>query len=280
MQAADGFWGLKGWQWMFLVEGLPGCFLAVVAYFYLTDRPSEAKWLSEKQKAIVLADLEAESSAKSTSHASFKEALKDKRFYLLVGMAVALISGIGGLALWVPAIIRLLGVKGDLNVGLLGAIPYVAGVAAQQLIARNSDKRQERMWHAAAPAALAAVFWACLPFVQHSVWLSLGCLSLISMGTFGATGPFWATPTNFLKGRAAAGGIALITTCGSISAFFSPILVGWAADRTGNLSFGQFYYGTLMAIGVVLLLLLGKIQRSGAPALDASAVDSAKIAEA
>lgn len=255
MRSMDGFQGMAGWQWLFLIEGLPGCFLAVIAYYYLTNTPREAGWLTGRQKAILIRDLEAEQAAKQHVHGRFLDALKDIRFYSLAVMAMAMISGLAGLSLWVPTIIQRTGVKDVWHVGLLAALPYVCGVIAQQLIARSSDRHQERKWHAAGAGLFGAAAWLALPFVSDNTALSIVALICVGIGMFGATGPFWSMPANYLRGTAAAGGIALITTVGSISAFFSPILVGWATQRSGTLSFGQFYFGTFLAVGALLLLL-------------------------
>lgn len=259
MRGMDGVYGLAGWQWLFLIEGLPGCLLAVAAYYYLTNTPREAAWLTERQKAILIRDLEADQSARrQTSHARFSDALKDPRFYTLALMAMAMISGLAGLSLWVPTIVRRAGVEDVLHVGLISALPYVCGVVAQQLIARSSDKRQERRWHAVLPGLFGAAAWLTLPLVSHDTVLSIVAVTCVGIGMFGATGPFWSMPANSLRGTAAAGGIALITTFGSISGFFSPILVGWATERSGSLAFGQFYFGALLAAGALCLLLSPK----------------------
>jgi D-galactonate transporter len=273
MHSMGGLAGLKGWQWLFLIEGLPGCLLAVIALYYLTDRPDQARWLTPAQKAIVLADLEADGAAKKdTSHTSMMGALKDKRFYVLALMAMAMIAGLGGLALWVPTVIQRTGVSNVWHVGLLAAVPYILGVVSQQVVAWSSDRRNERRWHAAGPALVGAVAWCLLPVVKDSTWASMVVVTLVSMGMFGATGPFWSTPANYLRGTAAAGGIALITTAGAIAGFFSPILVGWLADTTGQLAAGQYYFGGLLAVGA-LALVFGLRTRP-------AAADAARLASA
>ncbi|HTI66338.1 MAG TPA: MFS transporter [Caulobacteraceae bacterium] len=266
MHNMGGMAGLRGWQWLFLLEGLPGCLLAAIALYYLTDRPDQARWLTPAEKAIVAAELEADAAAqRDTSHATFAGALKDKRFYVLALMSMAMISGLGGLALWVPTVIQRTGVTNVWHVGLLAAVPYLCGVAAQQGVAWSSDRRGERRWHAAAPALVGAVAWCLLPVVKDSTWMSVVVVTLVSMGMFGATGPFWSTPANYLRGTAAAGGIALITTAGAVAGFFSPIVVGWLTDRTGQLASGQYYFGGLLAAGAVALLV-GLRPKAGAVA--------------
>lgn len=255
MHSLDGLAGLKGWQWLFVVEGSPGCVLGLLSYWLLADRPADAKWLSETQKRWIAEDLAAESSARGvTRQHSLRGALRDPRLYVLAMMSIALISGIGGISLWLPTIVRDSGVTDIFHIGLLSALPYIVAVIVQQWVARSSDRRQERRWHAALPAAVAALGWFLLPIVQDVTWLALGVLTLMTAGSFGATGPFWSLPATYLSGTAAAGGIAIVTTFGGISGFFSPILVGWTATATGSLASGQIYYGTLMALGAAVLI--------------------------
>ncbi len=257
MTSMEGVAGLHGWQWLFLIEGLPGCALAIVAFFYLTNKPSEAKWLTDRQKTLLAEDLEREAVVTGVQkHGRFVDAIKDPRFFSLAIMAAAMISGLAGLALWIPTIIRESGIKDMVTVGLLSALPYVFGVVAQQMIARSSDRRQERRWHAAAPALFGALSWLCLPLAQGNVVLSVMAVCGIGIGMFGATGPFWSLPATYLKGTAAAGGIAIITSCGAAAGFVSPIIVGWLIDHTGSMASAQIYFGTLLAFGAILLVVL------------------------
>ena len=257
MASTDGVGGLHAWQWLFLLEGLPGVALAIIVYFCLTDAPSQAKWLSDSEKAAVKADLDAEAAAKTkTASATWTAVFRDKRFYALAFMAMALIGTINGITLWVPTVIKQSGVRGILQVSLLSSVPYICAVVVQQIIARRSDRRQERTLHAAIPALVAAAGWFLLPQLKDSVPLALGCLCLIAGATFGATGPFWTMPASLLSGVASATGIALVTTAGGIAAFVSPIIVGWAADRTGSLDAGLYFYGGLAGAAAVLLIAL------------------------
>lgn len=256
MHSFDGLAGLRGWQWLFIVEGLPGCVLGIAAYVVLADKPSDARWLSADQKAWIENDLakEATSRGGGVKHHKLSAALRDRRLYALSMMSIALISGIGGISLWLPTIVRSSGVTNVLHIGLLSAVPYIVAVIVQQWVARRSDRMLERRWHAAVPALVAALGWFVLPLVQDHAWLALFMLTLITAGSFGTTGPFWSLPATYFSGTAAAGGIAIVTTCGGIAGFFSPIVVGWATTATGSLALGLVYYGTLMALGALALL--------------------------
>jgi MFS family permease len=256
MSGLSGVHGLAGWQWLFIAEGVPAVVCGVVAFFYLQDTPRDAKWLSDREKALVLADLEAESAAqKDRSHHSFGAALRAPKFYYLVGLALALIAGTGGISFWLPTIIRNSGIRDVSMIGMLSAIPFIVGVAVQQIIALHSDKTLERRWHAATPALFAGAGWILMPAVADHPMMSLVLLTLTTAGTLGAMGPFWTLPSSFLVGPARAGGIALITTLGGVGSFFSPWLVGWLTTVTHSLAMGQYYYGILMTAGAVILLI-------------------------
>jgi sugar phosphate permease len=275
LHTLDGVWGWRGWQWMFLVEGLPSAVMGVVAYFVLSDSPESASWLTERQRGNIVGELQAEAQAEhGQSHSAFGAALRDKRFYVLVGMSVGLIAGIAGIFLWLPTVIRQSGVNNLSYVGMISAVPFAVGIAAQQLIARHSDRVQERRWHAGIPTLVSALGWALLPLFQHNPWIALLLMTFVTAGCLGGTGPFWTMPALYLSGAAAAGGIALITTVGGIGAFFSPALVGWVTTATGSLQFGFYYYAVILAAGAVLMLV-GTRPR-GVPSSSAAATGAMK----
>lgn len=256
LHMTDGLLGLRGWQWLFVAEGLPAAIMGVVAYFTLPDRPESATWLSSRQLEIITAELQAEQSSKAgKSHGDFLAALRDRRLYVLVGMSIGLIAGGAGIPLWLPTILRNVGVKDASTIGLLAAIPYLVAMVVQQIVARHSDKTQERRWHAAIPTFACALGWMLLAQVTDSPVVAVVLLTVMTAGYLGATGPYWTIPAMYLSGPAAAGGIALITTCGGIGAFFAPTFVGWLTSQTGSLAYGLYFYGAVMALGAVLLLV-------------------------
>jgi nitrate/nitrite transporter NarK len=230
--------------------------LGIAVYLHLDDRPEQAAWLSPSRKALLMQDLAAEAKAKRAhGHSSFLLALRDRRFYMLAGMAVALISGLAGLNIWLPTIIRNGGTANLLDIGLLSSLPYAVGVLAQLANGWHSDRTQERRWHAALPALAAGLGWCALPLATGHAGLSLALTILISAGSFAATAPFWTLPSLYLSGTAAAGGIATITTLGGLGAFVSPAVVGFLTSETGSLALGQCYYGLLLCLGAGMLVL-------------------------
>jgi MFS family permease len=257
MHTFEGVAGMKGWQWMFIIEGAPACLLGLVAYFYLQDGPASAKWLTPAQKNIIAEDLAASSGAKRVGGGehSFLDALRDPKLYWLSGMGVAVLVSTGGVFFWLPTIIRKTGIENVMTIGALSVVPFMIALVMQYLNARHSDRTGERRWHVAIPALVAAAGWATLPSVQSSVPLSLLMMTLATAGTLGLTGPFWTLPSSFLTGKAAAGGIALLSTAAGMGSVFSPMLVGWLSSTTGSLAMGQYYFAALMLIGAVTLLI-------------------------
>src|ERR1700728_1046336 len=258
MRWLNGAGGLKGWQWLFLIDGLPSCVLGVVAYLVLSNEPSQAKWLTDSEKATVLRDLEEDRKAKAPrANGSFGRALRHHRFYLIACMAYALLSSVGGVFLWLPTIVRNSGIKNVWDVGLVSAVPFLIGVIVQIGVARHSDNQLERRWHTAVPALVGALGWVMLPFFLKSPGLMLLMITLATTGSLAAMGPFWTMPSAIFSGTAGAAGIALITTIGGFGGFVSPILVGWIASRTGSLVAGLYYFATIMLLGALGIIMIG-----------------------
>jgi len=262
MHGMGGVMGLKGWQWLFLLEGAPALIFAIVVFVVMRDKPADAKWLSAAERDLIERDLAADQAASAPGqHHSFADALKSPRFYLLVGMGVALLASASNISFWLPTIIQHSGVQNNLTIGLLSMAPYIVGVIAQQWVARRSDLHGERRWHAAVCATISAVGWCSLPLVSDNPTLSLVALIATAGGTFATMGPFWAMPGLYLSRKAAAGGIALISTLAGIGSLISPVLVGWLNDATKTPAAGQYYLAALLLVGAVTVLAMGPHDR-------------------
>ncbi|WP_230388225.1 MFS transporter [Pseudomonas putida] len=244
-----GVWGLKGWQWMFLIEGIPAILLGVLALKVLVDSPSQAVWLTNTEKEIHSRLVGSSSSA----HSSFGQALRDPRIYLMAFGYFCLICGIYSMSFWLPSIIRDSGVDDLMSIGFLTAIPYIVAIIMMQILGRSSDANNERRWHTAVPALLAACSLATSTIFDGNLIASLVFLSIGTALVWGAYTVFWAIPAQYLQGTAAAGGIAVINTIGLLGGFVSPALIGWLKSVTGSPDAGILAMAILLAVGSLLL---------------------------
>lgn len=256
MKDMAGVHGLAGWQWMFVIEGLPATVLGLITYFYLTDGPRHARWLSDAEQRLLQADLDADRTAKAghASH-SFRAALRHARVYLLAAVYFTLTAGTMAISFWMPALIRAFGVADVLQVGLYSAIPYGLSAIGIVLISRHSDRHMERRRHYAFCAIGGGMALALLAQPAPSLAALIALLSVATILTNAALPVFWSIPPSYLSGTGAAGGIALISSLGQVGSFVSPTLIGWVKTHTGRLDNGLYAIGGLLVAGGVLLLL-------------------------
>ncbi|ACY32230.1 MULTISPECIES: MFS transporter [Comamonas] len=243
-------WGFRNWQWLLFLEGLPAVVAGIVAWFYLTDKPQDAKWLTNQEKLIVLNALEEENRQKpENAPSSLMAALRDPRVYVIAaGWATVPICGTI-LNYWTPTIIKQTGVSNMLHIGFLSALPYLVGAVAMLFIARSSDLRLERRWHFALSTTAGAIGALMLTLFTESPVAAIVCLSLVSVSYFAAAAIVWTIPPNYLTGEAAAGGIGVISSLGQVGAFFAPIVLGWVKSATGSFSAGILLVAALVFIG-------------------------------
>ena len=258
MNDLAGYQGLKGWQWMFILEGLPTTFLGLFIFFYLDDKPDDAKWLSTEEKALIRHNLALEQ-AGAGGHGhdlqSFLGALKDPKVYVLSFAYFCFICGVYMISFWLPTLIKEMGVSNPLHVGLLAAIPYSVTTVGMIAIGIHSDRTLERRWHCALPAFLGALALVGLIYSSGNMTASFVLLSLASLGIITTMPLFWSIPTGYLKGPAAAGGIAFINSLGLIGGFLSPFVLGWIKTSTGSLELGNWLMAGVMAAGGLVILL-------------------------
>ena len=249
--------GLGSWRWLFILEGIPALVGGVLTYRLLPSRPSEARFLAEDEKDWIIQELKREEEDKRRAHSvSAAGALVHGRVWYLACIAFALGTALYIASFWLPQIVKALSSRySNTAVGLLVMVPNVAGLVFMIVISRSSDRRQERRWHAAIPACVGGI--ACLLFgATHSAFLSIALLCLIAVGIYGAVGPFWALPCEFLTGFSAASGIALVTSIANLGGFVGPYAVGLIQQRTGNLQGSLLVAGVALLVFATLLLLL------------------------
>ena len=251
----DGWHGLAGWQWLFLLEGLPAVLLGVVVLFYLTDAPHEARWLEPEEREWLAATIRAEQSVAERHAIGLGRALLHPTVWLLCLILFACQAGSYGLQFWVPQIIQGMAGFTNLQIGLISAIPYAAASIGMIWIGASSDRSGERLLHLAIPTAVAAVGFVVSAFYTTPVPGMLA-LTIAAVGVISTRGPFWALPTRFLTGKAAAGGIALINLFAAISGFVGPYAVGYLVKVTGSYAAGMLFLAALMVLGALLCIPL------------------------
>ena len=250
----DGFYGLKGWQWLFLLEGLPAVILGLVVAFYLTDRPEQASWLTRGEREWVVSELTRERQACSSPHL-IREALTNGTVWLLGSIFLLVAAGFYGYSFWSPLIVQSLFHVSNLGIGLiLGAISAVT-IICMLLNSAHSDRTTERRLHIAIPLSVMGVgFLACAAL--HQPLLILLALALVPIGHCSSYGPFWSMPTQFLTGPAAASGIALVATIASVGGFLGPYLIGFLKGRTETHTTGFVILGIAAVVAALLSLRL------------------------
>jgi MFS family permease len=269
----NGFVGLRGWQWMFLVEGLPSAILGIIVLIRLDDDPGDAKWLSVSEKKIVVDALRMDSSAAS-NHQTLSRALADWRVYLLGLIFFLAVLGTYVLAFWQPIMIKEMGVTSIMAVGLYSTIPAAAAVISKIWIGHHSDKSRELRWHFAISALAGAAGMLLMPMFPHSQLWGIACLTLATAGVHGCIPIFWSVPGLYLSGTAAAGGIAVISTMGNLSGAVGPAALGFIRNATGRFDVGlQIVAGLLLLGGVLLFALLSKRRQLAVLATASSSTD-------
>jgi len=248
--------GLEGWQWLFLLEGIPAVLMGVVIFIILPNRPQNVKWLSPAEKIWIQSRLDEEAlQSKGKVHARLSEVFRSGRIWLLCLIYFLLTVGIYGYEMWLPSIIKEFSGLSYSLVGLINAVPYVIAMVFMVWIGYHSDRTGERRWHVAIAAFSAALGFGLSAWLNNP-FLSLAALMMALIGLKSAMAPFWALSTTFLSGTAAAGGIALINSVGNLGGFVGPTLVGVINDRTGSIENSLWILGgALLLMGILVLLI-------------------------
>ncbi|MBP0619191.1 MFS transporter [Cupriavidus consociatus] len=249
-----GIAGMAGWQWMFLLQGLPTVLVGLLVLKYLDDRPAAARWLAPHERDVLARDMAAEQSHKGDT--GIRPVLTSPRVWALALVYFAFVSGLYGVSFWLPSIIRGTGVADPLQIGLLSAVPWMFGVVAMYWVAASADRHLEQRWHAAL-AALAGAAGLVLSVAMHgNQWLAMAGLTVATMGIMATLPVFWALPTMLLGGAGAAAGIALINSFGNLSGFSAPFLVGLIHDATHSTDAGLYMLAGWLVAGAALVLLV------------------------
>ena len=243
--------GIAGWRWLFILEGLPAILLGTIAFFYLTDLPGQAKWLAPDQRQWIEKKLQEERSAAGFAAMPIRQALTSSTILLLAAVCFLNYFAYYSFLFWLPTMFKRQSGFSDLNVGLLGALPYAALFVAMLVNGWHSDRQCERRWHCAVPSLIAAV--ALLGLAAHPQSIPV-LLTLFTLATIGNAylPALWAMPTELLCKSAAAASVGMINAVGSVAGFAGPYFFGYM-----NTKFGSFSYGlTVLALSSLAAGLL------------------------
>jgi ACS family tartrate transporter-like MFS transporter len=258
------WFGLSGWRWLFIFEGIPAIVFGIVTYFYLTDWPREARWLPAEESAWITRQLEQEIQEKKEAHApTVWESLRQREVILLTFVYFFAVSSIYSLTIWLPTYLKRASGMSNLAVTMLAIIPYVAVLLAMLVNGWHSDRTRERRWHTAIPLLLgAAAFLFTICFNSH-FWLAFAGLTVASVAN-AFLPSFWPLPSLFLGESAAAASIGLINSIGNLGSFFTPAIIGYFLDRTHSFVPGFLYVIVSLLLSVLLLfsVRLPKAERS------------------
>lgn len=259
---AHGLFGLEGWRIMFFGVAVPAILVGVIAWFYLADKPADAKWLTDPEKNWLTTELAKEEQVKRQSHSILAgKALLNGRVWVLCMTYFGLIYGLYALAFFLPTIIAgfegQYGTKFDIfQKGLITAIPYLPAALALFLWSRDATKRGVQAWHIGIPALVGAISIPIALYMKSPV-TTVATITVTACAIFSALPNFWAIPARFLSGAAAAAGIALINTIGNVAGFAAPYITGAVKDATGSYQVPMFIVGGFMLLSAVLAFAIG-----------------------
>lgn len=249
------WFGLAGWRWLFILEGAPAIILGVVTIFYLTDWPHQAAWLPDDEREWITSELEREKQAKQVAH-SYRvwEALRHREVILLTLAYFFMVTSVYGFNFWLPTIIKKLSGSSDLVVTLITALPYCVALAAILLVGWSSDRTKERRWHTALSMVVAGIgLLLSVVSGDHTV-LAIAMFCLAGAGMYSYLPGFWALPTSFLTGTAAAASIGLINSIGNLGGFAGPYIVGYLSKATNSFMGGVLYLSVSAFVAACFVL--------------------------
>ena len=256
----NGIGGLAGWQWLFVLEGLPAIVLGAIVLGALPELPSDASWLTPAEQHALMTRLDEEAATRPTAVRSIGGAMTSGRVWLLAAVYFTIPVALYAMGFWLPQIIKSASGGSNAAVGLLSAVPYAVAAIGMVVVGRHADRTGERRWHIAAAAIVGGAAFGAAAFV-HGTVLSLATLSLAMLGLASMLGPFWALATSFLNGIGAAAGIALINSVGNIGGFVGPNIIGYIRETTHSFAAGLVIVGVILGCGGLLVLAVNPLRK-------------------
>jgi ACS family tartrate transporter-like MFS transporter len=247
----DGLLGVRGWQWVFIIEAIPAVLLAFVVLRKLTDRPAAADWLNDHEKQWLESELETERRRiHSAGHLKLIQAMLDKRVLALAAIYFTSVTASYGIVFFIPQIIKGLGLT-NIMTGVVTAIPFTFGAIGLVLWGYSSDRMRERRWHLIVAISLAALGLCAAAWFNGTYW-AVAAMSLAVVGVYGSRPTFWAMPSLFLTGAAAAAGIALINSIGNLGGYVGPFIVGWIKDSTDSFEMALYFLAGCALLSAII----------------------------
>ena len=257
-----GLGGVAGWQWLLLIEGVPAVILGVACLFVLADEPKDAAWLPPEQRSWLQQRLSDEKISMAAKHgSSLRAAFANPALFVLAFINFCGICGSLGVGIWLPQIVKEFGLS-NLATGFVAAIPYVAGAACMVIWARMAAKSSQRIWYVSGALAAAAVGLAASAVAATSVTAMLA-LTLTVVGILAFQASFWAIPSDFLTGRAAAAGLALMVSIGNLGGFVGPFLIGYLRESTNGFTAPLLSIAAVLLVGAIAMRLVGDPGKPG-----------------
>jgi MFS family permease len=250
MDLLSGKAGLAGWQWLFLIEGLPSIAVGIWVFFYLDSSILEAKWLSSEEKDLLARNLDAEERHKT--EVRLADAFRSGKVWALCAIYFTLMIGLYGISFWLPTIVKAFGVKGYLGVGLITAIPYAVAVVGMMLLSRSSDRTGERRLHYVANVTVGAIGLVLSGVFASSPPLAILFLSIGTLGVIGSMPIFWPIPSAFLAGTASAAGIGLVNSIGNLGGYVGPNLPVWVKAFSSDPSAAIYVIAAVLVVGAII----------------------------
>jgi ACS family 4-hydroxyphenylacetate permease-like MFS transporter len=267
----DGFLGLAGWRWLFIIEGVPSVLLGFAVYFILPARPKEATWLSDDEKVALQNRIDQEHAIAPptvgkapTPHNKWHE-VKSFKVMALALSYFCILATANSLGIWAPLIVKELldNTENVVLVGFVTAVPPLFAMIAMQWVSYNSDRMNERTWHTVLSMAFGAIGWMMVALTPSPVSKMIG-LTVCFVGAYSAMSVFWAMAAHTLSRQSQAVGIALISSVGTLASMISPTIIGYLRERTESFNAGIWYAAILLVIGVTLMMVAAR-HRNGTP---------------
>ncbi|MGI4746789.1 MAG: MFS transporter [Janthinobacterium lividum] len=256
LHSMSGSYGIAGWRWLFMLEATPSVIMSLIIFLFLDDDATQAKWLSPVERDEVAERVLAEH-GDIVSH-SMRDGFANPMVWIMSAIYLCFTAGLYAVGFWLPTLIKGIGVKDTLSVGLLSAIPYLAATIAMIVVGRSSDRRRERRWHITVPALVGLLGWIISIRFEHDIAIAMIGLTIATIGVMTTVSQFWCLPTGILTGAAAAVGVAIINSIGNLSGALVPYLVGIVVDATKSTDLAVYMLASIITVGGLCVLTIPK----------------------